>query len=103
MTTDVVVRRVFVPNRGGHDYTDAYRFGDLVFCSEGFINRKDTTTMFNEMADAMYDSQEDDYILLTSLTSLCSIACSLFVAKHKRLNLLLFEEGQYIERFLLFP
>jgi len=50
----------------------------------------------------MAEARPDDYILLTSLTSLCSIACSLFAHKFGRLNLLIFEEGEYLERTLTF-
>jgi hypothetical protein len=93
---------VFVPNRGGHDYSAAYSFGKLVFCTNGPVNRKDTTTMQQELAAAMEDSDPLDYILITSLTSLCCIACSIFSVQHHRLNLLIYEDGEYIERFLQF-
>ena len=95
-------KQVFVPNKGPHDYSDAWRFGDLLFCTKGLVNRRDLLTMYSELHTAMLGAQEDDYILLTSLTSLCSIACSLFAYKFGRLNLLIFEDGEYIERTLTF-
>ena len=99
---EVITKRVYVPNRGTHDYSDAWKFGDLVFCTDGALNRKDLKTMHSELARAMQDSTAEDYILMTSLSSLCSIACSLFVFWHGRLNILLFEDGQYIEKTLKF-
>lgn len=95
--------RVYVPNKSGHDYTNAWRFGDLIFCSDGYVNRKDIQSMYSELTKAMYKSEPSDYIMLTSLTSLCSIACSIFVHKHGVLNLLIFEDGEYISRTVQFP
>lgn len=94
--------RVYVLNRGPHDYEHAEQFGELVFCTEGLLDRDDTSQMYRELLEAMQDSQQDDYILLTSLTSLCSIACSIFTYKHGRLNLLIYKDGTYIQRTLVF-
>jgi hypothetical protein len=93
---------VYVPNRAAHDYSKAWKYGELLFCTEGVLNRKDILTMYSELSKKMEDSQEDDYILMSSLTSICCIACAIFVNKHKRLNILLFEDGEYIERTLSF-
>ena len=102
MATATKLRRVYVPNKGSHDYTAAWDFGDLVFCTGGRVNRKDLTTMHSELSHAMDDADEGDYILLTSLASLCAIACSIFATRFGRLNLLIFEDGEYVERFLTF-
>ncbi len=58
--------------------------------------------MYSELHKSMAGAEPDDYILLTSLTSLCSIACSIFAYKFGRLNILIFEDGEYIERTLSF-
>lgn len=90
--------KVFVPNRGTNDYSAAYEYGDLIFCSEGLINRKDILTMAKTMNDAMSDAEAEDYILITSLSSLCGVACGIFAARFHRLNLLIFDSGEYHER-----
>jgi len=95
-------KRVYVPNKGTHDYSEAWAFGEVVFCTEGFVNRKDLLTMQAEIENAFVDAEPDDYILLTSLTTLCSVACSIFTHRFGRLNLLIFEDGKYLERFLTF-
>lgn len=99
MTT---TKRVYVPNKGVHDYSDAWNFGEVIFCTEGFVNRKDLLTMQAELTEALHDAEPDDFILLTSLNALCSVACSIFAHRFGRLNLLIFEEGKYLERFLTF-
>jgi len=96
-----VTVRVFILNRGGHDYSRAERFGTLVYCSEGLLAKYDIGKMVRILSDAMSDSTAEDYLLLTSLSSLCSVACALFAMKHRRLNLLIFKDGDYVERRVL--
>jgi len=71
-----VTVRVFILNRGGHDYSRAERFGTLVYCSEGLLAKYDIGKMVRILSDAMSDSTPEDYLLLTSLSSLCSVACA---------------------------
>jgi hypothetical protein len=92
--------KVYVPNRGPHNYSDAERFGEIVFCTDGSLDKMDTAQMYRELVDAMYDSETEDFILLGSLTSLCCVACSIFTAKHWRLNLLIHSQGGYVDRSL---
>lgn len=95
-------RVVYVPNKGPHDYSSAEKYGRLEFCTFGSIDRFDVAEMYRELEDAMRDSREDDYILLTSLASLCAVACSIFVAKHQKLNLLIHGGKEYVLRELDF-
>lgn len=94
--------KVYITNRGPHNYSDAERFGELVFCTEGEVDKFDTAQMFRQLSTAFEDSIADDYILLTSLASLCSVACAIFAARHQQLNLLLFKGDGYLARSLFF-
>lgn len=94
--------KVYVVNRGGHDYSPAERFGTLVYCTEGNLSKYDTGQMFRQLLEAMHDSEPDDYILLTSLTTLCSVAAALFAHQHGRVNFLIFKDNDYVERKVLF-
>lgn len=92
-------KKVYIPNKGLHDYTNAWSFGDLVFCTDGQVNRRDLHTMHSELSTAMDEAEEDDYILITGLTALCSIACGIFASRFGKLNLLIHEGGgRYLER-----
>lgn len=91
-------QNVYVVNKGGHDYSDAERYGLLKFCTDGLVGKTNISQMIREFESAFEDSDANDYILLTSLTTLCSIACSVFTAKHGRLNLLIFKNDRYIVR-----
>lgn len=92
--------KVFVPNKGSHDYTAAWDFGDLIFCTEGPVNRTDFLTMHSDLHKSMQNAQPDDFIMLSSLPSLCCIMCSIFASRFGRLNILIFEDGEYIARHL---
>lgn len=98
------MNKVFVPNFGaGHDYSDAKRYGELVFVTEGSINPFDTGVMNRAWMKALENSSEDDYLVVTSLNSLCMIGAAQFAIKHKRLNLLVFSStGKYRKRELVF-
>lgn len=92
---------VYVLNKGPHDYSQAERFGDIVFCTDGNLDKFDTAQMYRAITEAMKNSESDDYILLGSLTSLCCVACAIFAAKHWKLNLLIHRQDGYVERTLL--
>jgi hypothetical protein len=94
------MRKVYVVNKSGHDFTPAIEYGELVYLSEGSMNRYKVASMYRTFVDVMQDSHPDDYILLTGLSSMSAIACSIFAYKHGKLNLLLFKDGRYIERRL---
>lgn len=94
--------KVYVLNKGPYDYSDAERFGELVYCTEGRIDKMDVAQMYRELEDAMRASDPDDYILLTSLTSLCSIGCAMFTHRHARLNLLIHYNSEYVSKKIIF-
>jgi len=94
--------KVFIPNKGPHDYTDAEDFGELVFCTEGEVDRYDLSLMHRQLYPLISKSEAHDFIVLTSLASLCCVACSIFVAKHGCLNLLLHYKTGYTLRSLHF-
>ena len=91
---------VYIISRSAHDFSDAERFGELVFLSDGPMNRYSCNNMCREFSVHLRNSSPEDYILLTGLSVMNSIACALFAALHKKLNLLLFQQGKYIERRL---
>tara|TARA_Y100000593_G_scaffold82293_1_gene154512 strand:- start:5103 stop:5549 length:447 start_codon:yes stop_codon:yes gene_type:complete len=90
--------KVFVVNKGGHDFTGALHFGEIVYLSEGSLNRYAVTNMYRQFAPFLSESMPNDYILITGLTTMACVACSMFAHIHGRLNLLLFKSGKYAER-----
>lgn len=90
--------KVFIVNNSTHDFEAAKKFGDIIFLSEGPMNRYATNNMFRQFDTMLKDSSPEDLIVPCALNIMNTIACVLFAVKHKRLNLLLFKNGEYIER-----
>jgi len=93
--------KVYVVNKSSHDFSKAEAFGELVFLSEGPVNRYATNQMHRMFTEVMSESNGYDYIVPCSLNVMNSIACAIFACKHGKLNLLLFKQGEYLERNLL--
>ena len=102
------MKKVFVINRGCHDLSDAERFGELVFLSEGSINRYAVSNMYREFVQHLKKSTKEDFLLITGLSVMSSLACAIFARMHGRINLLLYKasrmsevEGHYVERTVM--
>jgi len=99
--------KVYIVNKGCHDHSDAQRFGQLIYLSEGAINRYATSTMYREFWPKLLDSNSQDFILPTGLTIMSNIACGIFTRLHGRLNLLIYKAsrkggpGRYVERSII--
>jgi len=93
---------VYIVNKSSHDFSPAEKFGKLIYLSSGSMNRYATNNMVRTFNDVLKNSKPDDYIVPCSLNIMNSLACAIFAAKHKRLNLLLFKSGHYVERNHIF-
>ncbi len=93
--------KVYVVNQGGHDFSTAERFGRLIFMTEGYQPKYSVAAALRRFQFCMQESKLEDWILLTGLSVLNCIACSVFVLKHNRLNLLLFDGKGYVQRILI--
>jgi len=87
-------RKVYLPNAGGHDYSDAERFGTLVPMSKGEIDKFNTTQMIRVFQAAMAESDEGDFILQAGPAVMLALACAVFASKHHRVNLLIWRYGE---------
>ena len=90
--------KVYVVNRSAHDFSEAQHYGEVVFLSEGPMNRYATNNMHRQFNRILQNSTKDDFIVPCSLNVMNSIACAIFAKLHGCLNLLLFKDGKYIER-----
>ena len=87
------MRKVFIINDSGHDFSKAARFGTLVPLTTGFISKFQPTAMFRVFAEKLESSQAGDFLLQSGPTVMNMIAASVFVAKHGKLNLLLWRQN----------
>lgn len=90
--------RVYIPNRGGHDFSPAAKYGDVVYITSGDINKFQLDKFYRLCVNEMRDAEPHDYLVITSLNSICTIAGAILARKFGRLNLLLFRDTGYVER-----
>ena len=100
-------KKVLLINKSSHDYTGAQAFGDLIFMTDGSLRRFSTSKMFRMFEPFIKNSKPYDYILLSGMTVMCSVACAMFAQKHGRLNLLIYKPdprnpSTYVERVIVF-
>lgn len=91
-------RKVFVVSGSSHDFSQAELFGELVFLSQGPMNRYGVNNMYRQFYDKMKDSSPDDYILVCGLAIMNGVAASIMTMLHGRINYLLYKKGGYMER-----
>lgn len=92
------MNKVYIVNKSSHDFSSAKQYGELIFLSEGPMNRYSTNNMLRTFTEKMKGSSSKDFIVPCSLNVMNSIACGIFTYKHGTLNLLLYKDGYYIER-----
>jgi len=81
--------RVYIPNLGFHDYTKAQKWGKLVFLTRGTVDRFEVGKIARSCADAMAEAESDDYLMITSLSVINSIASGILSRRFGRVNFLL--------------
>jgi hypothetical protein len=94
------MRKVYIVNRSSHDFSRAEEYGELVFLSEGPMDRFEVNNMVRQFSERMKGSSEEDYLIPCALSIMNSIAMVVFALKHDRLNLLLYKRSKYEERNL---
>ena len=91
-------RKVFVVSGSSHDFSQAKHFGELIFLSQGPMNRYGVNNMYRQFWDKMKDSDEDDYVLVCGLAIMNGVAASIMAVLHGKINYLLYKKGGYMER-----
>lgn len=94
-------RKVYILADGGHDYSDATRFGDLVFLKIPTFAKWDIARLHDELAEGLKDATEDDLLVISHLTSHCCVATALMVEWFGRVNFLIFRKDKYEEKNLI--
>lgn len=99
--------KIYISNAGGHDFSKAKVFGELVKLSEGLFPLSSLGSMIRLFTPIVKNSSPNDYILICGPTSMNLILGGLFILKHHRINLLIWTigkdgEGSYRKRNLVF-
>ena len=89
---------VYIINKSSHDFSGAEKFGNLIYLSEGPVNRYAVNDIHRKFTEIFKSSSPEDYIVPCSLNVMNIMASTIFVSIHHKLNLLLFKDGEYLER-----
>lgn len=92
--------RVFILSDGGHDYSAAAEFGELVYCTHTPIHRDDVAQMYRELKVSLDEATYDDFILISGLTSLCCVATAIMAERFSEVHFLIFKSDRYIRKDL---
>ncbi|SRR5712691_2759594 len=91
------MRKVFVVANRHWEIREADQFGQLIFLCEIAMPKFKICEMTNSFYPKLLQSNAEDYILLSGLSVMNAIACSIFSTLHKKLNLLIHSKakGEY--------
>lgn len=83
--------RVFVANWGGHDYSDAQRFGTLVPVTSDRVNLFATDRLEMEMQRVLGDANPTDYLLVSGSPVVNTLCAGFLLRRLGRLRLLIWD------------
>ncbi len=95
--------KVYVINKSAHDYSPALKYGELIYITDGLIDSYNLNLTFRSAYTTLQDyNPQEDYILLTGLSSTNLIVG--WVLGHLKcdINVLLYKDGEYIVRRMTF-
>lgn len=93
--------KVYILTDGGHDYSAAKEYGELVICTRGSIKRDDIAQMHRDLEPILSQGSADDYIVISGLTSLCCVATAIMVEYFGEVHYLIFKDDKYIKKDLI--
>lgn len=96
--------KVFITNKGSHDFSGASKFGEPVFLTDGEISKFNTSKMYRTLSPLLSNARESDYLLPTSMSVLSIIAAGFFIQRFGKVNILVYEaaRNRYICRTINF-
>lgn len=83
---------VWIVNFSGHDYSDAERFGEIEFITQGYVPRDRLDRMLGTVAERIANSGPNDWLLPSGLIPLNVLAGACWLKKHDTLRLLLWDD-----------
>lgn len=95
--------KVFIVNKGGHDYSPATQYGELVFLSENKLNPFKIGRVYPTFKTLLSSATAEDFLLPCSLGALNALAGWILGNMGLKLNLLIFDKkGYYVPRNVVF-
>jgi hypothetical protein len=92
--------RVFVTNFAGHDYTEAEKYGEIVWITKGYISFHSLDRVKYRICEEVDKSTSEDWLLLSGIPIVCVLAALYWQWKHTKVKLLVHDKkknGEYRE------
>ncbi len=89
------MKKVYILGDGGHDYTDARRFGELHFIQIPSAMKWEIAALYDHLRENLMSAEHDDYLLVSNLASHIAVATAIMVEWFGQVNLLLFRNDKY--------
>lgn len=88
---------VWIVNYAGHDHSTAEEYGELDFLTRGYVSMGSLDRLFYTVTEAIEKTEEEDYLLLSGLIVLNALAASVWLQRHGKVKLLLWDQklGHY--------
>lgn len=94
--------KVYILMDGGHDYSAAKEYGELVMVGLTPSMSYDTSRVFSLLSEAMREADGDDCIVVSGITTFCCIAVGFMVDWYQQANILLFSDGRYMKKTITY-
>jgi hypothetical protein len=98
------MKKVWITNKSGHDFSPAEKFGQLLFLTSGVLPSKFSVNMlYRTFVEALENSSPNDYILIAGPSTALAVLVAIFAQKHGRVNFLIHDtkDNKYEERCLV--
>jgi hypothetical protein len=92
--------RVFVTNYAGHDYSQAEKYGELVYITKGYVSFHSLDRVKYRVCEEVNKSTSEDWLLLSGIPVICVMAALYWQWKHTKVKLLVHDkknDGEYRE------
>lgn len=96
-----MTHKVYILSDGGHDYHDATRYGELVFLAIPSAAKWDIAQLYDTIKEGMQEASEEDYLIISHLTSVCCVATAILVEWFGQVNFLIYRHDKYEHKKLV--
>lgn len=89
--------RVFVSNYASHDFTEAEKYGEIIFITKGYVSFESLDRVLFQCAENQLSATEDDWFLISGSNVITLFAAIVWLHRHKKLKLLVHDAKKGIE------
>ena len=80
--------KVFVSNYAGHDFTEAEKYGELVFITKGYVSFQSLDRVLYVCAANQITASEDDWFLVSGSNVITLFAALVWLVRFDKVKLL---------------